>query len=180
MGLSSLPLPSLVRKEMLCLALTFSETVYHFRQQLLVHCYLWYPFPPIKAQREGLHLNHLQSLAEWLKPCRVLAHTLWHKLSPRRSCLGARTPLLRKRRWMAANACDTVPISCTRLWSAPGADALLRRCMSRACQLRSLPATPRERQAGSLTGMCSRPQARRRRAIGHACGCRSSARASAS
>jgi hypothetical protein len=92
--------------------------------------------------------------------------------------LGARTPLLRKRRRMAAHACDTVPISCTSLWSAPGADALQRRCMSSACQLRSLPATPRERQAGSLTGMCSRLQARRRRAIGHARGRRSSARAS--
>ena len=65
---------------MLCRALTFSETVYHFRQQLLVHRDLWYPFPPIKARKEGLHLDHLQSPAEWLKPCRVLAHALGHKL----------------------------------------------------------------------------------------------------
>ena len=102
------------------------------------------------------------------------------KLCPRRSCLGARTPLRRNRRRMAVHACATASISCTRLGSAPGADALRRRCMSSACQLRSLPATPRERQAGSLTGSCKRPQARRRRAIGHARGRRSSARATAS
>jgi hypothetical protein len=55
---------------MLCRALSFSETVQHLRQQLLVHRDLWYPF----------HLDHLQSPAEWLMPCRVLAHALGHKL----------------------------------------------------------------------------------------------------
>ncbi len=72
MGLSSLPL---VCKEMLGRALTFSKTVFHFRQQLLVHRDLWYPFPPIKARKD-----HFQSPAEWLEPCRVLAHALGHKL----------------------------------------------------------------------------------------------------
>ncbi len=58
-GLSSLPAPIAGQQEMLCRALTVLKTVYHFRQQLLVHRDLCYPFPPIKARKEGLHLDQL-------------------------------------------------------------------------------------------------------------------------
>jgi hypothetical protein len=93
------------------------------------------------------------------------------KLCPRRSCRGARTPLRLNRRRMAAHALATVATMATssiRLRSVPGTDAFCRRCMSNNCQLTSRPANPRERKAGSWTGSCSRPQARRRRASGHA------------
>jgi hypothetical protein len=105
------------------------------------------------------------------------------KLRPRRSCRGARTPLRRNRRQMAAHTWDTVMTSCTRHGSAQGTDALFCRWMISACQLVSRPATPqtRERQAGrSVTGICSHPQGRRRRANGHASCRRSSASAAAS
>jgi hypothetical protein len=90
------------------------------------------------------------------------------KLCPRSSCRGARTPLCLNRRLMAAHARATVAISSTSRGSAPGADVLWCRCISSACQLISRPATPRERQAGSLIGICSRPPARRR--SGEGCG----------
>jgi hypothetical protein len=88
------------------------------------------------------------------------------KLRPGWSCNGARTPLRLNRRRMGAHARATVATSSTRLGSAPGADALCRRCMNSACKLVSLPFTPRERQAGCVICICSRPQARRRRASG--------------
>jgi hypothetical protein len=134
-------------------AFTFSETVYYMRKQFLMHRDLWCPFSPIKAWKEVLYLNHLQSPEECWRYAGLLLMLSGasSKLYRRRSYLGARTPVRRKRRWMAANACDTVRISCTRLGSAPGTD-VWRRCMSSTCQLTSLPATPRERHAGSLTG----------------------------
>ena len=72
------------------------------------------------------------------------------KLCPIRSCRGARTLLRLNRRRMAAHACATAATSSTSSRLASGADALSRRCISKACQLMSRPATPRERQAGSL------------------------------
>ena len=45
-----------------------------------MHRDLWYALPPIQVGKEGPDLDHLQSPAEWLKPCRVSAHALRHKL----------------------------------------------------------------------------------------------------
>jgi hypothetical protein len=36
--------------------------------------------PSIKAWKEVLHLDHLQSPAEWLEPCQAFAPAFGHKL----------------------------------------------------------------------------------------------------
>ena len=80
MGLSSLPAAIAGPQRDALSGPHLLEDCVALQKQLLLHRDLWYPFPPIKARKEVLHLDHLQSQAEWLKPCRVLAHALGHKL----------------------------------------------------------------------------------------------------
>jgi hypothetical protein len=52
--------------------------------------------------------------------------------------------------WLPCPVLAAVSTSSTNYWLALEADACICRCISSACQLISRPATPREKQAGSL------------------------------
>jgi hypothetical protein len=107
---------------------------------------------PIEEREESLNIHHLQSLAWW--SCWSHAGFLLMlpgtspKLHLRRSCSGASPPELSP---------DGSPHQCYGCYIldqarvSPSGRRLCCRCMSSACQLVSHLATPRERQAGSVT-----------------------------